>query len=132
MQPFLRFTSCRYNVPRITHSIRNKSDTISSKDQSTVLETEDDDQPIRYSTSKAASMRIDEYRDPIGDIYPWYQGYIISACLTVFLVYFCILREENDIDLLLYTDLQETLNNVHKEMEKKQKELVENARLKSK
>lgn len=70
-------------------------------------------------------MRFNEYRDPIGDRYPWYQGYIISACLAVFLIYFCILREENDIDLVLNTDLQVSLD-------KAQKDLMEKEKLKSK
>jgi len=73
--------------------------------------------PIKYSTSKAATMRIDEYRDPFGDMFPWYQGHIISASLAVFLIYFCILREENDIDLILDTDLQTTLTKVQKAVE---------------
>jgi len=66
-------------------------------------------------------MRIDEYRDPLGDMFPWYQGYIVSASLAVFLIYFCILREENDIDLMLDTDLQTTLNKVQKEVEQENK-----------
>lgn len=86
----------------------------STKDLRTPLETENDDQPIKYSTSKAATMRIDEYRDPQGDKYPENQGIIISLSLAVFLIYFCILREENDIDLLLNTDLQTVLNNAEK------------------
>lgn len=124
----MEFFSCRYNVPQIAHGVRSKWDAVSSKDQSTALEAEDDDadQPIKYSTSKAAAMRIDEYRDPIGDKYPWYQGLIVSASVAVFLIYFCILREENDIDLILNTDLQESLNRVQKEVEK------ENASSKSK
>lgn len=28
----------------------------------------------------------------------WFQPYVISGSLAVFLIYFCILREENDID----------------------------------
>lgn len=86
------------------------------------METEDDDdvnQPIKYSTSKAATMRIDEYRDPYGDDYPWYQSFSISLSLTVFLGYFCILREENDIDLILDTDLGESLSRAEKELTEK-------------
>lgn len=35
----------------------------------------------------------------------WYQTYVISISLTVFLIYFCVLREENDIDLELEKNL---------------------------
>ncbi|XP_077262670.1 uncharacterized protein LOC143897705 [Temnothorax americanus] len=112
----------RYNAPQVARSVRSKWDTVSSKDQSTALESEDDgaDHPIKYSTSKAATMRIDEYRDPIGDKYPWYQGMVISTSLAVFLGYFCILREENDIDMILGTDLGESLSKMQKELEEKQ------------
>ncbi|XP_024884965.1 uncharacterized protein LOC112463035 [Temnothorax curvispinosus] len=112
----------RYNAPQVAYSVRSKWDTVSSKYQSTALESEDDgaDRPIKYSTSKAATMRIDEYRDPIGDKYPWYQGMVISTSIAVFLVYFCILREENDIDMLLDTDLGESLSKMQKELEEKQ------------
>lgn len=133
----LRFSSCRYNIPQIANGVRSKWETALSKDQntalsknqSTALETEDDvtDQPIKYSTSKAATMRIDEYRNPVEDNYPWYQGYIVSASLAIFLIYFCILREENDIDLILDTDLQVSLNKVQKDLMEK-----ENVKLKSK
>ncbi|KAL0100943.1 hypothetical protein PUN28_019375 [Cardiocondyla obscurior] len=101
----------------IAYNIRNKWSMANSKNQSTEMEA--DDEPIKYSTSKAASMRIDEYRNPHQDRYPWYQEIIISLSLGVFLLYFCILREENDIDLILNTDLEETLNKVHTEQEKK-------------
>jgi len=126
----LRFTSCRYNATQIAYySTKSEWSTASSKHQSTALDIEDDDtdRPIKYSTSKSATMRIDEYRDPQGDRFPWYQGYIVSASLAVFLIYFCILREENDIDLILDTDLQESLNKVQRELTEK-----ENAKLKSK
>jgi len=85
------------------------------------LESEDDlDKPIKYSMSKAATMRIEEYRNPYKDS-PWYQGYVVSASLVAFLIYFCILRDENDIDNLIYCDLNETLSRVKKEEEEKLK-----------
>lgn len=91
----------RYNVSQIKCNVRYK--------QSTTSEDDSNDQPIKYSTSKAASMRINEYRDPYGDSIPWYQPYIVSLSLAVFLIYFCILREENDIDTMLDMDLETTL-----------------------
>ncbi|XP_011176202.1 uncharacterized protein LOC105208132 [Solenopsis invicta] len=113
----------RYNVPLTAQNIRHKWNTVSSKNQNATMESEDDDtdQPIKYSTSKAANMRIDEYRDPVGDTYPWYQGYIVSLSIAVFLGYFCILREENDIDLMLHTDLGESLKTMEKKLEEEKK-----------
>lgn len=104
------------------NNIKSKQFMISSKNSKnwrTTTETETDDidetsQPIKYSSSRAANMRIDEYRDPYGDTVPWYQSYMVMLSLTVFLIYFCILREENDIDLMLYNDLGDTMNKFDK------------------
>lgn len=30
---------------------------------------------------------------------PWYQTYVVCGSVAIFLIYFCILREENDVDL---------------------------------
>lgn len=85
---------------------------VSSKDKYRVSEIDSDDrteQPLKYSTSKAATMRVDEYRDPYGDEVPWYQPYSIIFSFSIFLIYFCILREENDIDLMLDNELGDSL-----------------------
>lgn len=37
----------------------------------------------------------------------WFQPYVVSGSLAVFLIYFCILREENDIDTKLDRSLFE-------------------------
>lgn len=103
----------RYHLSRIVYNIGNKPSTIHSKAQHVTTKTdneEDDDQPIKYSQSKAATMRINEYRDPYGDNMPWYQPPIVSISIAVFLIYFCILREENDLDLMLTKELGDHLN----------------------
>ncbi|XP_076680311.1 uncharacterized protein LOC143375264 [Andrena cerasifolii] len=55
------------------------------------------DVPIKYSTSRAAKApavhTIGRYSN-----YPAHQTIVISMSLTVFLLYFCVFREENDID----------------------------------
>ncbi|KYM98454.1 PREDICTED: uncharacterized protein LOC108777517 [Cyphomyrmex costatus] len=109
----------RYNARQLSYNSRSRWDEVAYRNQSKTLENEDDlDKPIKYSTSKASTMRIEEYRDPDGDNVPWYQPYIVHMSLVSFLIYFCILREENDIDELLYTDLYTTLDRVKKEEEK--------------
>jgi hypothetical protein len=57
------------------------------------------DKPVQYSKSKASTWKAEETRSG-GHLedYPSYQPYIISGSLTVFLLYFCVFREENDID----------------------------------
>lgn len=50
---------------------------------------------------------------------PWFQPYIISLSLVVFLVYFCVLREENDVD----RQLERTLYDHIEGLEEKQLEI---------
>lgn len=58
-------------------------------------------EPIAYFGSGAASWRAREGHSGGQDGRLWYQPYVISGSLAVFLIYFCILREENDIDTKL-------------------------------
>ena len=55
------------------------------------------DVPIKFSTSRAAKApavhTIGRYSN-----FPAYQTTLISTSLAIFLLYFCVLREENDID----------------------------------
>lgn len=57
-----------------------------------------DDTPIKYSTSKAKDWKAKVSRMGAENTRPWFEPYVILASLTVFLVYFCLLREENDVD----------------------------------
>ena len=59
-----------------------------------------EDAPLRFSTSGAASWRA---RDTFGggaeeDDVPWYQMPSVLLSTAALLVYFCVLREESDID----------------------------------
>lgn len=47
---------------------------------------------------------------------PWYQPYSVITSIAVFLIYFCVLREENDID----TEFTKTLYDRIKGLEKEQ------------
>ena len=55
------------------------------------------DVPIKFSTSRAAKApavhTVGRYSN-----FPAYQSMLISTSLAIFLLYFCIFREENDID----------------------------------
>ncbi|XP_049801721.1 uncharacterized protein LOC126236445 [Schistocerca nitens] len=57
-----------------------------------------EDHPIKYTSSEAAAWKAVQARGGEEDDRPWYQGIVISASLGIFLIYFCILREENDMD----------------------------------
>lgn len=63
------------------------------------------DEPIKYSGSEAREWKsYKTFTAPMRDR-PWYQPYSVLISVTIFLVYFCILREENDIDESIGTSL---------------------------
>jgi len=56
-----------------------------------------DDGPVRYSTSKAhAHSPFDTFLTRRRA--PFYQPIIVTVSITTFLIYFLLLREENDVD----------------------------------
>ncbi|EDW00782.1 uncharacterized protein LOC6560009 [Drosophila grimshawi] len=74
------------------------------------IKSNDDDptisnEPIKFFGSQAATWRARDTRSGGSEESLWYQPYVISASLAVFLFYFCILREESDIDLRLEGNL---------------------------
>ncbi|XP_019894330.1 uncharacterized protein LOC101896662 [Musca domestica] len=70
-------------------------------------EGEVNNQPINYFGSDAALWRAKDTRSGGSDEHLWYQPYVISGSLAIFLLYFCVLREESDIDLKLEGSLYE-------------------------
>ena len=67
------------------------------------------DGPVKYSQSKAYDYSTFETFEAPKNDWPWYQVHIVRFSVLVFLVYFCMLREENDIDQLLTTSLYDTV-----------------------
>merc|ERR1711976_429754 len=56
------------------------------------------DTPLKYSKSAAADFStLDDLKGEIPDA-PWYQPISVTISLAAFLVYFLMLREENDLD----------------------------------
>lgn len=51
---------------------------------------------------------------------PWYQTYVVVASISAFLLYFCVLREENEAD----ENLKKTLYDYIEGMEEKQLEMT--------
>lgn len=55
--------------------------------------------PLPFFGSPAEQYRAEESRRGYTNRdWPEWQPYVISGSLAIFLIYFCILREENDID----------------------------------
>lgn len=61
----------------------------------------DPDEPLQYFGTEVEKIRSTPAPPPR----PEYSPYIVHVSLMVFLIYFCMLREENDIDDLLKRDL---------------------------
>ncbi|XP_066596381.1 uncharacterized protein [Prorops nasuta] len=59
---------------------------------------EEDNNPITYSTSEAATFQTAKQ---FTDSRLWYEHWVIHICLACFMGYFFILREENDVDVYL-------------------------------
>ncbi|CAO1429004.1 unnamed protein product [Diamesa tonsa] len=64
-------------------------------------------EPIKFVGSAAASWNAKTGRagnvDP--HIVPWFQPYVVVGSVAIFLIYFCYLREENDLDKELEASL---------------------------
>lgn len=65
--------------------------------------------PIKYLESPAAQWKAQWSTKGLRDERPWFESYIVLASISVFLLYFCVLREENDIDEKLKTPLYDNV-----------------------
>lgn len=75
----------------LRYSTSSKNETIKNKNDDDDIERA---KPIKYSTSKASKFLSGNISKNV----PPYQDTVVVTCLAIFLVYFCVLREENDID----------------------------------
>ncbi|KAH8402115.1 hypothetical protein KR009_009842 [Drosophila setifemur] len=88
-------------VPPSPRYYAQKPGTSSQKPEEEMISNE----PIKFFGSQAATWRAKDTRSGGGDESLWYQPYVISVSLAVFLLYFCCLREESDIDQRLEGNL---------------------------
>ncbi|XP_022703674.1 uncharacterized protein LOC111268766 [Varroa jacobsoni] len=73
-------------------------------------------EPIVYSKSKASKWKASQtlrVPDSVQNM-PNAQPYSIVVSLSIFMIYFFILREENDIDELFERPLQQTVTDIKK------------------
>lgn len=99
-----------YHSPRMQGGIRKKSSNPSENDFN---------QPLPFTKSSAARWSARNSYSGGKEGVPWYQPLSISISVTAILVWFCILREENDVDVKLGKSLYEHVDG----LEKKQLEL---------
>lgn len=70
------------------------------------------DEPVKFTTSKASQWKASYTRsgeEKEKDESAWFQPYVVSLSLIVFMVYFFILRDENDLDEMLGTSLYDRI-----------------------
>uniref|UniRef100_A0A182JJ20 Uncharacterized protein n=1 Tax=Anopheles atroparvus TaxID=41427 RepID=A0A182JJ20_ANOAO len=92
--PFLKHT----NISRVLSQSANFSNTARYRRQE-VPKEEVNNEPIKYFGSQASRWTAQRSRSgPKGQDIPWFQPYVVNFSVAIFLIYFCILREENDID----------------------------------
>ncbi|KAB0793183.1 hypothetical protein PPYR_12803 [Photinus pyralis] len=60
--------------------------------------TEDISRPVVYTRSAANQWKAQYSREGGPNTRLWYEPYVVLTSIAVFLIYFCILREESDID----------------------------------
>jgi hypothetical protein len=88
--------NCQF-VARINQLVASTS-SYSTSTTTKMKEEEEVDAPVKYSLSAASHWKAKTARQGYMAPRLWYEPYVILASVTVFLVYFTILREENDVD----------------------------------
>lgn len=74
-----------------------------------------ENEPIKFTTSGAARKTVIPVMTKFKTEMPWYQPYSVVCSVAVFLIYFCILREENDVDLEFNKTLYDRIHGLEKE-----------------
>lgn len=70
---------------------------------------EDLNKPIDFLQSPAAQWKAQWSTKGVKDDSPWFEPWVILASVTIFMVYFCYLREESDIDQSLKQPLYDSV-----------------------
>lgn len=97
----LVFSSFTCNKGLLTPQIGPFSRTFASKSpskSSDPAETTEPDKPVDFLQSPAASWKAQYSSAGIENNAPWQEMWSILFSVGVFMIYFCVLREENDID----------------------------------
>ncbi|XP_049868864.1 uncharacterized protein LOC126368758 [Pectinophora gossypiella] len=104
------------NIFRFRNFIQsNKSSRFcSNKTKKALPEELMENEPIKFSTSLAARKTVRPVVKKTKIDMPWYQPYSVIGSVTVFLIYFCLLREENDMDGELTKTLYERMQGLEK------------------
>lgn len=84
-----------------------------TKTETETKDAVDPNVPLEYLGSRAEQLKAKDARTGGSRAeMPWYQPYVINGSCAIFLIYFCILREESDIDLKLSGDLSQQIPDI--------------------
>ncbi|KAL1494140.1 hypothetical protein ABEB36_009786 [Hypothenemus hampei] len=92
IQPLLRYINTRNRC--INHSLVQRFASTTSKQE----QIDSNDIPVKFSASKAKTYKAKYSRQGTEDERLWYEPPVLLVSLAIFLLYFCVFREENDID----------------------------------
>ncbi|XP_045463220.1 uncharacterized protein LOC123672916 [Harmonia axyridis] len=82
--------------------------------QKTVETNEAEDRPVKYSASPAAKFKARSSLKHENDRL-WYEPGVIIASLSIFLIYFLVLREENDLDEEIYMPFDQRIAHIEED-----------------
>lgn len=94
----ISFNTKFYYPKSAFQQLRHASTFSTKKQDNTTNEDDELNKPVKFSASPAAKWKAKLSRTGDSEQRLWYEPYVILASLTVFMVYFTILREESDID----------------------------------
>ncbi|XP_038211763.1 uncharacterized protein LOC119832209 [Zerene cesonia] len=97
------------------HPLRNYIRIFRGRSFSNKVENVNENAPIKFTTSGAAKASIRPILAKPRNM-PWYQPFSVVGSVAVFLIYFCVFREESDID----SEFEKTLYDRIKGLEKRQ------------
>ncbi|XP_077289127.1 uncharacterized protein LOC143913302 [Arctopsyche grandis] len=115
----LRIPALRFALTQVKH-LQPTCRLINARFSSKASTEETNDAPLSYLKSPAATYLARHSRTHGTDDMLWYQPFVVSFSVAAILIYFCILREESDID----EDLGRSLFDRLPGLEQKQLELV--------
>lgn len=95
------------NTSRFAAITRTSRSFASKSNNKSGLSDEELHKPIDYLQSPAAQWKAQWSAGGTKDTSPWIESWSVLASIAVFMIYFGILREENDIDDMLRQPLNE-------------------------
>ncbi|XP_039290611.1 uncharacterized protein LOC111052043 isoform X3 [Nilaparvata lugens] len=111
-RPLTIFQLSNNTAPTCRRSVSSTVQSSPDKERSQVKEGDEDEEdqgPVKFTTSRAATWKAEHTWKGSDEDVPEIQPLVVSLSMAALLVYFCLLREENDVDQKLVKDLEDYL-----------------------